>query len=202
MRRSFISGSFCCFQLIEAHGCCKPSPDPQLVSYLSLLLLSCYWRCCSCLGSQPAPVDAVPAQTGPGRLDLSLPGCVAAGTLGLAAAPCWKLGCCHLPCYCTLCWPGNVSRGAASSGFAQPPALLCAPQREREIQGTREMTRSRVTNHTKEGAVLTGASRGCVLAADGLCSGYSPALVWICMTMRSIVQVEPGGTNLSEIKGR
>lgn len=160
------------------------------------------FRCCSFLGSQPAPGDAVAAQTGPGRLDLALPGCMAAGTLGLAAAPCWKLSCCHLPCYCTLCWPGNVSHRAASLGFAQPPASLCASQREREIQGTRGMTRSRVTHHTEEGAKLTGASGDCVLAADGLCSGYSPVLVWICMTMRSALQVEPGGRNLSEIKGR
>lgn len=133
MRRSFISGSLCCFQLIEARGYCKPSPDPQLVSYLRLPLLSCHRRCCSCLGSQPAPGDAVPAQPGPGSLDVALPGWVSAGTRGLAAAPCWKLGCCrqlgccrHLPRYGTQCWPGNVSRGAASSGFAQPPTLLYA----------------------------------------------------------------------------
>lgn len=84
MRRSFISGSL--GQLVEARGCCKPSPDPPLVPYLRLPLLSCYQRCCFCLGSQPAPGDAVPAQPGPGNLDLLLPGCVSAGTRGLAAA--------------------------------------------------------------------------------------------------------------------
>lgn len=76
-----------------------------------------------------------------------------------------------------------------------PHSCTHAPQREREIQGKREMTRGRVTNHTEEGVKQIGTSRGCVLAADGLCAGCSLVLVWICMTMRSI---SLSGTRLEE----
>lgn len=192
MRRSFTSGRLCCFQLIEAHGCCKPSPDPQLISYLRLPLLSCYWRCCSCLGSQPAPGDAVPAQPGPGRPDLSLPGCMSAGRHGLAAAPCWKLFLVTAPC------DGQETSTTVLPAWAlltRPHRSVCAPQREREIQGEKEVTRSKVARHTEEDAKQTGTSRGCVLAADGLCAGCSLVLVLICMTMRSI---SPSGTWLEE----
>lgn len=107
--------------------------------------------------------------------------------------PCWKRDGCRLPCYCTLCWAGNVSHGAASSGCAQPPASLQGgtPQRE----GKRETTSSRVISHSEEGAKQVGTSRGRVLVADGFCAGCSLILTWICMTMRSI---SPSETRLEE----
>jgi len=188
-RRSFISRSLCCFQLIEARGCCKPSPDPQLISYLHLLLLSCYRRCCFCLGSQPALGDALPAQPAPGSPDLSLPGCVSAGTRSLAAAPCWKLGPGRLPCY--LHPVPARERPPQGCQLSRPRRRVCVPRRERE----RERTRSRVTNRTREGAKQTGTSRGRVLAADGLCAERSLGLLWVCVTVRSI---SPSGTRLEE----
>lgn len=149
-------------------------------------LSACSWRCCSC--------SAWSWQTGPvlARLLVSRdkwPGsCSMLETRGffavfLVTAPCagQETSATGLPARALL----NHPHGCTS-----------APRREREIEGgKREMRRSRVTNHTEEGAKQIGTSRGCVLAADGLCAGCSLVLVWICKTVRS---TSPSGTRLEE----